>query len=291
MWGWGPGVSGYCGSMSIQTAGIYYGNWLSQDAVRGTSGGQDAAHEILLDLEGCCTAIHACRALQMNCTSWSSETEFRPQHIGFLEWSRQAIRAGEPVIFGVYMRGHEHQKSGDHIVPMVGFDDTGVYLNDLHSNLTLRYEVDDFVRDSQHCTKGASEWEYCLPASVNYGMRVHGNLDANGELLPLRLSMSSGWEPDYSQEDQRHAAPVLLTAQITLSGLQPGSRYALLRYDDPETVPDRRFLDSAFVSRDDITAAGEQQTLEVHFPSNSTIFFRCVREDGYVRDMLSTIEV
>ena len=47
MWGWSPPggrapatASGYCGSMSLQTVGLYYGNWLSQDAVRGMSGGE-----------------------------------------------------------------------------------------------------------------------------------------------------------------------------------------------------------------------------------------------------------
>lgn len=48
MWGWGPGLSGYCGSVSLQTAAIYHGNWLTEDAIRGTSGAHDARHELLI---------------------------------------------------------------------------------------------------------------------------------------------------------------------------------------------------------------------------------------------------
>ena len=53
MWGWGHNVSGYCGSMSIQTVGLYYGNYLSQDKVRGMTGGHDGRHEIMLGMRSC----------------------------------------------------------------------------------------------------------------------------------------------------------------------------------------------------------------------------------------------
>ena len=46
MWGWEPKVSGYCGSASVQADGVYYGNWLTEDAIRGTSGGERGALQV-----------------------------------------------------------------------------------------------------------------------------------------------------------------------------------------------------------------------------------------------------
>ena len=47
MWGWSPPgpptASGYCGSASVQSTALYFGNWITQMAVRDTSGGHDAA--------------------------------------------------------------------------------------------------------------------------------------------------------------------------------------------------------------------------------------------------------
>ena len=38
MWGWGPGLSGFCGEMSIQSAGLYYGNYISEQRARDAGG-------------------------------------------------------------------------------------------------------------------------------------------------------------------------------------------------------------------------------------------------------------
>eukprot|EP00756_Hemistasia_phaeocysticola_P043912 Hpha_TRINITY_DN17493_c0_g1::TRINITY_DN17493_c0_g1_i1::g.85820::m.85820 len=248
MWGWGPGVSGYCGSCSIQTAGLYYGNWLTQDAVRGSTGGHDAAHEILLGDSTCCSGVRAAQHFQLRVLQWKYEDQPQPQSPLFIQWIREAVDLGQPVVFGVYWTA-EKDKDFDHIVPLVGYDNDALFFNDLYYNNTLRAPLATFVKSRHECHNrtlpphaGVQAW--CLPHEVNYGFRVLGNVDPNGELLPLRLEMQSNFEPDYSKEDGRHSPPALLAGTVRVTGLAAGVRYALLRYTNQASIPrDGGFLD------------------------------------------------
>ena len=93
-----------------------------------------------------------------------------------------------------------------------------------------------------------------------------------------RLTMSSWYEPDYSAEDEVGEHPVLLSALVRVTGLEIGSSYALLRYDDPNAVPRRGFLAAAgYVEKHQFVAVEETYTRDTTFMSNSTQLFRCVR--------------
>lgn len=164
----------------------------------------------------------------------------------------------------------------DHIVPMVGYDSTGIFFNDLHANHTLRYSVTDFVQSREGCV-GNCSFDYCLPAFTDYGIRVHGNVDTDNVLLPVQLKMESWLEPDYSKEDMHHEEPTELKATLIITHLQPGVSYVLLHYDDAAAVPKDRFLDSQFSSRKDFVASGTKAEFSTSFMSNSTQFFRCIR--------------
>merc|ERR1712216_80499 len=247
---------------------------------RGTNGGHAAANSLLLgghheNDTSPSSESHALKTLHFNHSSWDDRLQTQPQHASFLRWARAAINAAEPVIFGVYMRTLKDPVY-DHIVPMVGYDSTGVFFNDLHHNTTLRYDVSNFVQSRESCSGGIDDFRYCLPTSVNYGIRVHGNLDHDNVLLPVRLHMESWMEPDYSKEDAHHQKPTELRGTLTVTRLQPGAHYALLRYQDVESVPARHFLQSNFTSRIDFVAP-ETGNVEfaTKFMSNSTNFFRC----------------
>ena len=88
----------------------------------------------------------------------------------------------------------------------------------------------------------AQRFEYCMPAEVNYGYRVHGNLDPDHELFPLRLIMDSWDEPDYSAEDGKHEPPVVLNASLRASSLKLGHTYNLLKYASASSAPPCDFL-------------------------------------------------
>jgi len=298
MWGWAPpsqeDATGFCGSMSIQTSALYYGNYLTQAAPRVVTGGSEGPESMILltgkDESGfCCGALKACRRLGLNATAFDTfgGTQSTPQYEAYLDWARAAIRKGNPVIITVYMNTLS-DRDYDHIIPMVGFDTEGdgaIYFNDLYYNQTYRRNItDDFIASSNRkkgCQfSGKDEWNYCIPEKYDYGIQVHGNHDPNAELLPARLKMEKNWEPDYSQEDEVFAKPVTLKATISAWDLEEGETYALLRFDDSTMLPDGDF----YANRGDAAEVVEFQagssgrwSQEVEFMSDSTQFFRVVR--------------
>jgi len=281
MWGWGVGLSGYCGSASVQSIGIFYGNWLSQDAVRGSTGSTQASNELSLGAGGCCATVDVLRRLGMNATQWPFATAARPQAPAFLRWLAAAAAADEPAIFGVFMKT-ETASDFDHIVPFRGFDASGsLVFNDLQSNLSTRVRPASFTSSRELCA-AALPWPerfaYCLPEDTDYGLRVHGNADPQGALLPARLALASWSEPDYSQEDQRHEQPTALTATLTTWRLEPGATYARLRFEGAAPASERNFLSAPdVVQRTNFVARGTHQSWQVELASNSTVFFRVVR--------------
>eukprot|EP00933_Yihiella_yeosuensis_P021251 TRINITY_DN16864_c0_g1_i1.p1 TRINITY_DN16864_c0_g1~~TRINITY_DN16864_c0_g1_i1.p1 ORF type:complete len:377 (+),score=55.12 TRINITY_DN16864_c0_g1_i1:10-1140(+) len=299
MWGWGPGVSGYCGSSSIQTVALYFGNWLTQDAVRGSTGRHDASHEIMLGDSKCCSGAVAARHFHLRVSQWKHHGEPQPQHQAFVHWVKQAVDAKQPVVFGVYMTD-ENSSEFDHIVPLVGYDSTGIYFNDLYFNRTLRAELSGFVKSRGECRsvpEHAGVQSYCLPPSINYGFKVLGNVDPNGELKRLRLDMNLNYEPDYSAEDKKHELPVILSASVVASDLLPGKRYALLRYFSPDDLPqDGQFLEKYTATtglQPEYFVAPSKGTWrrEVTLASNSTTFFRCVQARDLSFDSDETVSI
>jgi hypothetical protein len=285
MWGWGPGTSGYCGSVSIQTAGLFHGNWVTEDAIRGTSGGHNANHQILIaygkDMNNPATSAAAvCKALAFNCTIWNYDKANSPQSAAFVTWAKAAIDAQHPVIMGLYWV-EESDADYDHIVPLVGYEKDMLLFNDLHSNATQRVKLSNFIKTRKEC-KGATlpsqqeSFTFCLPKKVDYGLSFDGNADKFGVLLPARMSVSSWTEPDYSKEDGLHQHPVELKANVTVAGLEVGGEYSLLRYDDHTMVPDSGFLTSSFVEKTEFTAASTTYLHALSFMSNATAIMRCV---------------
>ena len=197
-----------------------------------------------------------CRALQLNCTAWDFNKAPNPQASAFMRWASAAIDEGKPVIMGLYWT-EERDADYDHIVPMVGYDGDAIYYNDLYSNATRRADKSAFVSTRKHCKKSADSgpsggpavsvsarsWRFCLPEKVDYGLIVHGNIHAEqAGLYPVRLSMGTWSEPDYSKEDKLHESPRQLSATVTVSGLTAGAHYALLWYDTPSKIPARDLL-------------------------------------------------
>ena len=269
-------------------AAIFYGNWLTEDFIRGTSGGTvSAAHQLLLaypeDLDKPATAVvSACNALKFDCTMWNYKQESSPQAPAFLRWVKSHLSTGSPVITGLYW-GVESDSDYDHIVPLVGYDTLGsdvsvLFFNDLHTNGSIRAEVSTFVATRKHCASSErfGQQSFCLPRNRNYGVAVMGNRDAEGALRPVRLEMSSWTEPDYSREDAQQQKPRLLLAAATASALSPGKRYAMLRFDCADAVPEKAFLQAAFAQKTVFVAVTSTWTQAVNFMSNTTQFFRCV---------------
>jgi hypothetical protein len=116
---------GYCGEVSMISAGLFYGQYLSQFDVRqlaspGKGQGDDA--QLLLGED---SAINAAKALRLEHVAFASQDS-----VAFLEWVEQHVWQGFPVIIGVMnnenlLYGNTDPSSGDneydHIVPVIGY--------------------------------------------------------------------------------------------------------------------------------------------------------------------------
>ena len=84
MWGWGGladrDYSGYCGETSIQTAGLFFGQYVSQELVRYAG----ANREVLVDVN----AHAAAEAVLLRVDRWDIDGRARPQSDAFLAWAK-----------------------------------------------------------------------------------------------------------------------------------------------------------------------------------------------------------
>ena len=170
--------------MSLQSAGLYYGNYISQEHAR-LAGGSMTQLLIGDNMEGACTA------LALTITTWDFVGQPRPQSSGFLTWLRQHIGSGRPVIVGVYTSQVGSDPDYDHIVPVSGVSGSRVRLNDLWSPGAVNVSVPAGVRSRGQCSGGSTTqpYTYCLPSQVSYGIAVTGVADPQQELYRVTLSV------------------------------------------------------------------------------------------------------
>ena len=144
MWGWGVYVNtttgavvnlnlhGYCGETSIQSAGLYFGNWLSSEKVR-IAGGTDryGPHpDIVIGTSLDAAAV----ALQFTIHSFASVGAATPQFGAYFTWIRGHIAASHPVIIGFYERQPGGDPDFDHIMTVNGISGSALLYNDLYLN-------------------------------------------------------------------------------------------------------------------------------------------------------------
>lgn len=116
---------GYCGEVSMISAGLFYGQYLSQYDVRAivSGGGQGTNSQLLLGDN----ASAAATALRLKCEVCPHSEDSKK----LLLWIKNQVVKSHPVIIGVFnnenqMYGHasggtEGDPQYDHIVPVMGF--------------------------------------------------------------------------------------------------------------------------------------------------------------------------
>ena len=261
---------GYCGELSIQMIGMYHGNYISQDVARTVAGGEvlfgDVNGEAALD------------ALNFNFGKWDYN-QSTPQYQAHLRWMKGHLFNGHPVIFTVFLQGG-NDSGYDHIIPAIGFTstDTSVFHNSDELIFIDNYQPTPFTRtfqtmwDTRAMNGNGATYDYCIPRDVDYGCAVLGNKDLLHETKPVHVSLNRWDEPNVSIGE----SPVLLNATIKVEGLQPGARYALLRYNNYATVPASGFSPSNASAVTYFAASASFHITTASFMSNTAVFFRCV---------------
>jgi hypothetical protein len=300
---------GYCGEVSFISAGLYYGQYLSQyDARALASPGvpqNRATSQLLLGVND----VGAAKAMHLTFTRWNWKADRSAR--AFLAWLAGEVVEGHPVVIGVYnneyrIYGKKNPNAGqaeyDHIVPVVAvgsnapltepiayragdaltFSDNGLWTGTPSGKARyfFRYRFGPFqaTRRQANAPDGPV---YSLDGDGrDYGIALTGVADANGETLPVRITTSANDEkPSIKNGSNVRPAGMPLTLTVTVSGLTPGTKYTLYRYDDAAAVPNRAFnahASSASASWPIDIASGSTYTLQEHIESSDEAFYRAV---------------
>jgi hypothetical protein len=264
-----PNNDGYCGENSIQACGLYYGNYISEGLCRTVAGG-----ELLLYVND----TTALEAFSFTYKEWNPNAN-TPQYTTYLNWVKQYLYNKQPVIIAVYVSGMT-DPDYDHIIPAIGFKATNVNTYTATDSLTYNSNFDTvpFTRvfSTLYATRAqagnSAFFPYYIPKNVDYAVAVTGNKDPNHFTKPVHIDLDSNDEPNVSLG----ANPCVLKATITADSLTSGQSYALLRYNNYQTVPSLTFTPAGASSVVYFTATATTKTLADTFMSNTAVFYRCV---------------
>lgn len=267
---------GYCGEVSIASAGLYYGQYVSQYDARylgnvtflkrnfqltqlliGTARSNtiennvaNSAHQMHLEIE------------QYNNTHPRIESS---KH--FMFWVKKQLILNRPVFIGVYENaavfGNRPDPEYDHITPIFGirsrfllnqpsvfyYNDDVIYLHDNQLYTGTGYSRQDcyqYVVSSFQKSRNEADARggplYSVSNNVNrygnYGVAVKGAKTSGRKLLPVRILTDPIYElPEIQNHSNIRPAPVLMTLNIRVSALKPRKYYILLKYNSFSQLP------------------------------------------------------
>jgi hypothetical protein len=297
--------SGYCGEVSLISAGLYYGQYMSQYEARICAIGntpQDKG-EMLLGVND----RHAASKMRLNSIEWDGRKQRSTDQ--FLRWVKRHVACGFPVIIGVFnneylLYGNTDPEAGDpqydHIVPVVGirshhalsnrayfggdrltFSDNGLWGDARDRPYHFSYSFKGFPGSRQQANARNGP-VYSLPDyGRNYGIVITGVMDRNGDTLPVRVTTNKNDErPAMERRSNARPEPMPLTLTITVSGLTPNAAYRLYRYDNLEKIPDSQFNAHAARAAESWNiriSDGSTFTLTQEILSDEIAAYRCVR--------------
>jgi len=258
---------GYCGEASFISAGLAYGQYLSQydaRAIASNNGAQSrSTSQLLLGVND----VAAAKAMHLAATPFN--TAANPSSTAFLTWVKSNVIAGHPVVMGVFMNqtrfyGTTNASGGDaeydHIVvatgitstrPLTGpavyyaddiitFNDNGLWTgtpNGQPQNV-FSCSFGTFAATRQQANAKTAA-VYSLKNGADYGIAVTGIIDLSRETVPVRVATSVNAEtPTIANNSNTRPTAKPVTLTITVSGLKPGVTYNLYRYNSMAQVPD-----------------------------------------------------
>jgi hypothetical protein len=262
---------GYCGETSLICAGLYFGQYVSQYDARAFASGPIRQtrknSQLLLGPEQ--NGRHAAESMRLTSSQWDSNNQTRTHD--FLAWIKQQIVSGFPVAIGVYMNqscfpdDECSDSEYDHIVLVYGvasvhpltdlgyddddvifFSDHGLYLADKSESRKYLFGLPFRSFQKKRTDANRSTAPVYTVATVgknvkNYGLALTGT-QSDGTTLPVRAATNKDHEfPEIRQGLSVRPKPTVVQMSVTVSGLIPGERYQLYRYDSMSKVPKSTF--------------------------------------------------
>ena len=258
--------AGYCGEVSLISAGLYYGQYVSQYDARAIACMDLPQNKSQLLLGK--NDLYAATMMHLNAIEWDTYAEQNTDQ--FLAWVKQNVVKGYPVAIGIYMNEYLFYENTDpdagdseydHIVPVTGigsnyslgdpsyygddilyFSDNGVWGDTSNPPYHFAYGFDacQASRKQANAKNGAI---YSLSNDgSNYGIAITGVMDLHKDTFPVRIDTNDNEElPEIEDGSSVRPSPMPLTLTITVSNLEPNVHYNLYRYDSFESVPNSQF--------------------------------------------------
>lgn len=297
---------GYCGEVSLISAGLYYGQYISQYDARAIAlkGAPQNTGQLLLGKND----VYAATAMHLNAVEWNTEQEESTDD--FLAWVKQNVVKGYPVAIGIFTNEYlfyaktdpdAGDSSYDHIVCANGicsahpltdpsyygddilyFSDNGLWTGDGSTptyNFNFGFDACQADRAEANAPEGAIY--SLLNSGENYGVAITGVIDLNGDTLPVRIETNvNDEEPEIKDKTSVRPAPMPLVLKVTVSELKPGVQYNLYRYSSLAAVPNSAFnahaKDAAASWKIKINS-GSTYVLTEHIQSNEMAIYRAVK--------------
>ncbi|RUY27369.1 hypothetical protein EN978_25175 [Mesorhizobium sp. M7A.F.Ca.US.001.04.1.1] len=260
---------GYCGEVALISAGLYFGQYVSQyDARSIASKNTDQSKQGSQLLIGINDSYGAAQ-MHLRAVEWANGTA--PNTNKFLAWVKANVAYGYPVIIGVYenqdtFEGSNDLNAGDaeydHIVPVIGvssrhpltnsatyydddvitFSDNGLWNRAGQPTYIYSYPFEALLATRKQANSKSHPVYSLASGGSNYGIAITGIIDHDGEALPVRLSTDLNYEnPVMKEGANTRPLPHDVELTVTVSGLRPGIPYNLYRYDSFQSVPNSAF--------------------------------------------------
>jgi hypothetical protein len=247
---------GYCGEVSLISAGLYYGQYASQYQVRAIASPgtpqYTSASQLLLGVNDAAAAAK----MHLSAIEWNTKAERTTGE--FLAWVARNVSLGRPVAIGVYnneylLYGKTNPQAGDalydHIVPVTSvrnetltFSDNGLWSPSGSPRYLFTYGFASFQKTRAQANAKNGTVYSLANGGQNYGIAIAGVADADRETVPVRLSTNVNDEiPAMRNGSTVRPKPMPLLLTVAVSNLKPGVSYNLYRYDRFTAVPDSGF--------------------------------------------------
>lgn len=258
--------AGYCGEVSLISAGLYYGQYISQYDARAiaTKNRPQNKSQLLLGKND----AYAAAQMHLRAVEWDTQSEQNPNQ--FLVWVKTNVVKGYPVAIGIFTNEYRFYNNSDpnagddeydHIVPVIGvesnhalndpnyygddtiiFSDNGLWGNEKNPPYIFNYSCDAFQADRQQANAKNGAVYSLYDGGSNYGLAITGVMDRNGDTVPVRVDTNVNYEcPAIKNKTNSRPASMSLILTITVSGLQPHVVYNLYKYNNLDNVPDEQF--------------------------------------------------
>jgi len=297
---------GYCGEVSFISAGLNYGQYISQYDARAlaskNAGQRLESSQLLLGVND----VAAAKAMHLSATAFN--TTQQPTSTAFLTWVKSNVTAGYPVVIGVFMNqnrfyGTTNLNAGDteydHIVAVTGmtstrpltgtatyyaddvltFNDNGEWTTNGQPQNAFSFAFGTFVTTRQQANAKTAA-VYSLKNGADYGIAITGIIDLSHETMPVRLTTSTNAEtPAIVDGSNTRPAAKPVTLTITVSSLKPGTTYTLYRYNSMTKVPDSNINANVANAAQKWTikiASGSTYTMTQTINSNEIAVYRAV---------------